>query len=112
MVRLVVIFALLITLFFGTTTVARDRGFGLGIIVGEPTGLSFKKWSGDTTAIDGAIAWSFGKRNELHLHADYLVHRFDVFQAEKDKLAAYYGLGGRIKIIKGESRVGFVSPSG
>ena len=112
MVRLVVILTLLVTLFFCTTTVAQDRGFGLGIIVGEPTGLSFKKWSGDTTAIGGAIAWSFGKKNELHLHGDYLVHNFDVFQVEKEKLALYHGIGGRIKIIKDKSRVGVRIPLG
>jgi len=65
MVRLVVILALLVILFFCTPTVAQDRGFGLGIIVGEPTGLSFKKWSGDTTAIGGAIAWSFGLARKM-----------------------------------------------
>jgi len=112
MVRLVLILALLVTLFFCTATVAQDRGFGLGIIVGEPTGLSFKKWRSDTTAIGGAVAWSFGKENELYLHGDYLVHNFHVFQVEKEKLAPYYGIGGRIKIVKDESRLGVRIPLG
>jgi len=112
MVRLVVILALLVALFSCTPTVAQDRGFGLGIIVGEPTGLSFKKWSGDTTAIGGAVAWSFGKKNVLHLHGDYLVHNFNLLKVEEDKLALYYGIGGRIKIIKDESRVGVRIPLG
>jgi len=112
MVRFVVTLALLVTLFSCTTTAAQDRGFGLGIILGEPTGLSFKKWRSDTTAIGGAVAWSFGKKNELHLHGDYLVHNFDVFRSEKEKFAPYYGIGGRIKIIKDESRLGVRIPLG
>ena len=32
------------------------QGFGIGLIVGEPTGLSAKKWLSDTTAIDAAVA--------------------------------------------------------
>jgi len=112
MVRLVVILTLLLTLFFCTTTVAQDSGLGLGIILGEPTGLCFKKWRGSGTAIDGALAWSFGKKNVLHLHGDYLVHNFDVFEVEKEKLALYYGIGGRIKIINDESRVGVRIPVG
>ena len=35
---------------------AQDKGTGLGIIVGEPTGFSAKHWLTNTTAIDGAIA--------------------------------------------------------
>lgn len=112
MVRLVVILTLLVTLFCCTPTVAQDRGFGLGIVIGEPTGFSLKKWRSDTTAIGGAIAWSFGKNNGLHLHGDYLVHNFDVFQPEKEQLALYYGIGGRIKIAKDETKVGVRIPLG
>ena len=32
------------------------QGFGIGLIVGEPTGLSAKKWLSDATAIDAAVA--------------------------------------------------------
>jgi len=111
MLRLVVILTL-VSLFFCSIAVAQDRGFGLGIILGEPTGLSCEKWCGSTTAVDGAVAWSFGKKNVLHLHADYLVHNFNLFKVEEDKLALYYGIGGRIKIINGESRIGFRIPVG
>ena len=38
---------------------AQDSGFGLGIIFGEPTGISFKGWIGRRAAFDAAVAWSF-----------------------------------------------------
>ena len=38
---------------------AQEKDFGVGAILGEPTGVSLKKWLGARTAIDGALAWSF-----------------------------------------------------
>lgn len=39
-----------------------------------------------------------------------MVHNFNLFKVEKDKLALYYGIGGRIKIIEDESRIGIRVP--
>lgn len=75
---------------------AQDRGFGLGIIAGEPTGISLKGWQGRTTAIDGALAWS---NDFFQIHGDYLAHNFTLIKVEKGKLPFYYGIGGRIKFF-------------
>ncbi|MEE9501339.1 MAG: hypothetical protein V3V48_04650, partial [Candidatus Aminicenantaceae bacterium] len=56
------------------TLEAQDRGFGLGIILGEPTGVSFKNWVGRREAFDVAVAWSFEGEGAIHIHADYLFH--------------------------------------
>jgi hypothetical protein len=90
---------------------AQNQGTGLGIILGEPTGLCFKNWIGNRTAIDFAVAWSFGKNDSLHLHADYLFHSFNLFKVKKGQLPFYYGIGGRIK-AKSESRIGIRIPVG
>lgn len=76
------------------------EGFGIGIIVGEPTGLSAKKWISDTTAIDAAAAWSFADFNSFQLHADYLLHNYDLIKTTElpGQLSVYYGIGGRIKL--------------
>ncbi|NIM89761.1 MAG: hypothetical protein GTO17_02310 [Candidatus Aminicenantes bacterium] len=92
-------------------TVARDNDFGVGIVLGEPTGLCFKAWTGRKTALDGAIAWSFGDGDAVHFHADYLIHDFRMFQARKGDLVFYYGFGGRIKAQK-DSRIGVRIPIG
>lgn len=76
---------------------AQDKGFGIGIIAGEPTGISLKNWLSRTEAIDAAAAWSFEGESNLHIHADYLLHNFDVFNVQKGQLPLYYGIGGRIK---------------
>lgn len=76
---------------------AQTRGFGTGMILGEPTGISFKNWLSYSKAIDFAVAWSFEGNNSLTLHADYLNHNFRLIKVDKGSLPFYYGIGARIK---------------
>lgn len=73
---------------------------GLGVIVGEPTGLSLKYWLSDDRAFDAAVAWSFSENDSFQFHADYLIHNFDLIDPREvsGKLPVYYGLGGRLKL--------------
>jgi len=93
------------------TAQAQDSGFGLGIIIGEPTGISAKQWTGSRTAIDGAVAWSFKKERAVHLHGDLLYHSFSAARINRGKLSWYYGIGGRIK-FEVDSKVGVRVPLG
>lgn len=77
---------------------AQIRGFGIGIILGEPTGISIKNWLGQTSALDLAVAWSFERYISLTIHADYLKHNFRLIRVDKGALPFYYGIGGRIKL--------------
>lgn len=92
----------------GTAHAGPKKGLGIGIIIGEPTGLSLKKWISNDRAIDGGIAWSFSENDSMHLHADYLIHRFDLFASPdvKGRLPLYYGLGARIKLKEGNDEKG------
>lgn len=110
MVRSIMLFVLMAVLFCGTAQ-AQESGFGLGVILGEPTGISGKLWTGTGKAIDGAVAWSFRDKSSLHLHADYLFHNFNLFKVKKGKLLLYYGIGGRIK-FEDDSKVGVRVPVG
>ncbi|TFH00938.1 MAG: hypothetical protein E4H13_06160 [Calditrichales bacterium] len=73
----------------------QNSGFGLGIIIGEPTGISAKLWQSQTTAYDAGIAWTLGKNGHMHLHADHLWHSFGLINVSKGKLPVYYGIGAR-----------------
>ena len=81
------------------TNVLAQEQLGLGLIVGEPTGLSVKYWLDKEHALDGAVAWSFWDDDGLQLHADYLWHLFDLLDESDDegRLPVYFGLGGRLK---------------
>ncbi|MEZ5360184.1 MAG: hypothetical protein R3F48_15310 [Candidatus Zixiibacteriota bacterium] len=91
------IVALAVITAFGSNALA--KGFGLGVIIGEPTGPSFKAWTGANTAIDGAAAWSLDDNNSFHLHLDYLMHA-NVLKIEKGKMPLYYGIGGRMEFVE------------
>jgi hypothetical protein len=81
-----------------TSALAQDQ-LGIGLIVGEPTGLSMKYWLDDEHAVDAAAAWSFWDGHGFQLHADYLWHNFDLLgsAAACDTLPVYYGVGARLK---------------
>ena len=84
---------------FCSFAAAQDRGFGLGIVAGEPTGVSLKSWQGRTTALDAALAWSFAGNDFVQIHGDYLSHNFSLLKVEEGQLPFYYGIGGRLKLI-------------
>ncbi|MGM0569074.1 MAG: hypothetical protein ACQESB_07665 [Elusimicrobiota bacterium] len=84
---------------------------GVGIIIGEPTGISGKLWTSDLTAVDGALSWSFREKGYVHIHTDYLYHRFDLFEVTEGRMPFYYGIGGRI-IFKDKSEAGIRVPFG
>lgn len=107
MVRLMACFIIIAVLLSGAVA-AQSTGFGLGVILGEPTGLSCKLWTSRSTAIDGVAAWSFGKKGALHLHSDYLFHNFNLI---KDNIPIYYGIGGKIKFAE-KSEAGIRVPFG
>ncbi len=97
--------ALLLLCCIPSMVLAQDNGFGLGIILGEPTGVSAKLWLSRRSAVDGAIAWSFVDTDHLHLHGDYLWHNYEIIDIEEGKLPIYYGIGARIRF---ESRSGHI----
>lgn len=76
---------------------AQDSGFGLGFILGEPTGLSMKGWVNGTQAIDGALAWSLVGSGSFHAHVDYLFHNYNLITVKKGRLPLYYGPGIRTR---------------
>lgn len=72
--------------------------FGLGVVLGEPAGISAKLWLGGTSAIDGTVAWSFAQNPAVSVHADYLFHFFDLITVPEGRLPLYVGIGGAVSI--------------
>ncbi|MEZ4702643.1 MAG: hypothetical protein R2834_20080 [Rhodothermales bacterium] len=75
---------------------AQDNPFGVGIILGAPTGISAKYWVRDTRAIDMAAAWSLENDGSIQLIADYVWHTTRFEGLETNRSYAYYGIGGRL----------------
>jgi hypothetical protein len=69
--------------------------FGIGMVIGEPTGVNMKKWISEKSALGSEIGWSFpGER--IHISVDYLVH-FPEWIG-KANLYPYLVIGARLKI--------------
>ena len=102
---------ILFTILFLSAANAQSKGIGLGLIVGEPTGISFKYWTGSTTAFDAALAWSFSDEGAFHIHGDYIFHNFTLITIPEGKLPFYYGIGARIKTAN-DTKLGVRVPLG
>lgn len=86
---------------------------GIGVMIGEPTGITFKKWSSATTAFDLGLAWSIGRYDALHVHADYLWHNAGIFaEVDEGSLMPYVGIGGRLIFLEEDARLGLRIPLG
>jgi len=83
---------------FALNVLAQGDGFGIGIILGEPTGISAKLWLTEKTALDGAVAWSMWDEGAIHIHADFLVHSFNLINVSQGQLPLYFGIGPRVKL--------------
>ena len=93
-------FALIIL--FQLSMNAQDKNFGLGIILGEPTGEN---------AFDFAAAWSFKGDGHLLLQADYVWHMFRLISVSSGKLPFYVGIGGRV-VLADDALLGVRVPLG
>jgi hypothetical protein len=89
----IILFGCLAGLSFGES----NHSVGLGIILGEPTGISFKMWTSQTVGIDAGAAWSFVDNSYFQIHGDLLFHNFNLFKVDTGKMALFYGFGARIK---------------
>jgi hypothetical protein len=88
--------ALLVVTAVGTAS-AQQKNVGLGIIIGEPTGIDAKFNLTEIHALEFALAWSLSGDNDLHIQGDYLWHKYDVINLNNsDELPLFFGIGGRI----------------
>lgn len=90
--------ALAVALALAAPAAAETTAFGLGIIIGEPTGVGMKAHLNSGNALAFGVAWSLEDENQLHVHCDYLYHNYDLIFVEEGELPLYFGVGGRIKI--------------
>jgi hypothetical protein len=91
-----IIILILLTSFI---TNGQNTGFGAGVILGEPTGISSKLWIDDNTAIDFGLGYSFIPTDKkISLHSDYLYHLHKVTVAHQE-FPIYYGFGVRLRFM-------------
>jgi hypothetical protein len=104
--KIFVVIILLVSL-----NLSAHKGLGLGIVAGDPTGITAKYWTSKNTAICGACGWSFRGEGYVHLNGDFIYHNFKLFPVEKGELPLYFGLGGRLA-LKDDPEIGIRIPVG
>jgi len=81
---------------------ADERTFGLGVIAGEPTGITGKYMLNDSNAIDAGVGWETSGDNEFHIYGDYLFHFHHLIEAKQGDLPIYVGVG--LRWVRRENR--------
>ena len=89
--------AAIITVFwFSGIAMADQSRFGLGLMLGEPTGANAKYFIDKYNAIDGGFGWTLNSDHDFHLHADYLYHVYSLLHTESGQAPIYFGVGARV----------------
>jgi hypothetical protein len=107
------LFLVLFLLIFGggSELLYCSNNFGLGIIVGAPTGVSVKYYFNEKNAIDIGIGWSFSKE-VVRLHFDYLFHFSNLIKDTIDFPFVLYFGGGVKFLFSNDIKIGFRVPVG
>lgn len=75
---------------------AAGGDFGLGLIIGSPTGIAGKYYLKQAHAIDFAVGGTLVGSRGLGVHADYLWHPVVLAREAAFDLALYAGVGARL----------------
>ena len=77
--------------------IARPQGIGLGLMGGNPSGLSLKAWTGPSVALDAGLGYTLWYGQALSFHGDVLWHTKSLLQSSDDGfLPLYIGVGARV----------------
>ena len=80
------------------STFQANKTFGLGLMLGAPTGLSGKYFLDSSHALDfgfGGMRYYRG-RDGFHAHLDYLWHPVTLVKAQPFEIPLYLGIGARL----------------
>lgn|GEM_PF-440667 len=90
---------------------APENGFGIGFVLGTPTGLTGSLPLGTLNAVNATVGWNLNGPANLFAQADYVWFSRDILPVESGSLSAYYGPGAFTEISR-ESTVGIRAVAG
>ncbi len=104
MIKRILFFSTLIVL-LAHISLAQSHGLGLGLMIGEPTGISCKGWVTNSGAIQLDIGYSsLSSTQGTALSAEYVWHSH-VFRSH-EYFPLFYGLGGIFGVSSGTNIMG------
>lgn len=87
--------------FLCSGSVSAQGRFGLGVIIGQPSGFSMKYWLDSRNSIDGIIGADLGRHGGMSLVCDWAHHWADLTPVSRGRFllgagaGAFVGVGGR-----------------
>lgn len=108
-----VVFAATLLLAAGAATPAfadEPGKFGIGIIVGDPSGVSGKHNLGPM-AIDWAVGFGLIEGEGLHGHVDWLWNH-DIASLDRAEVALHFGVGPKVALFDDNTWIGARGPVG
>jgi len=78
----------------------QNKPFGLGLALGEPTGITGKYWFDRKSTLQFALGWGYYPHGGGAIYCDYIYNVFPLVRAQKVSfnLLFYMGLGGKIGV--------------
>jgi hypothetical protein len=73
---------------------AESGSFGLGLILGQPTGVTGAYQLSDRTAIDAALGLGWVDDRDFYVHVEFLYYLPTLVSGNSVELNAYLGIGG------------------
>lgn len=92
-----------IALVFGSVQGFAQKEFAVGLVLGNPTGLSGRMSIESDRSVDLALASSSGARH-WHVHGTYLFENIKTFQTELEPLNVFYGIGARMTSFENDRK--------
>lgn len=109
-------FIILLTTHDVTKAQDTSKKNGIGLIAGEPTGITYKHWLSQNSAFDVSLAWSVSSDDNVSINSDYLLHtpksvNIDT-KSDSFSLPFYYGIGARLRLGDDDAQFGIRVPLG
>jgi len=80
--------------------VTLPQGFGLGFVLGAPTGISLSLPVGANNSFNGTLGYQLSHGPNIVAFADYVWHRRDLIPVETGKVSVYFGPGASVLLSK------------
>ena len=88
--------ALAVVLWSAPARAESGDGFGLGLIIGQPTGLTAGFGLSDNTMIDAALGLDWLDERDFYVHVEFDYYLPTLIKGSSVELSAYLGIGGFI----------------
>jgi len=71
------------------------KRFGIGVIAGDPDGITGKFRLKNNRAIDFGFGWKTSGDKEYQFYGNYLIYKYGLIEVPQGKLPIYFGAGAR-----------------